>query len=395
MSNQKKFETLGDNNKSIVDGFKSIDTVRRVGYLLRNDHRFQVSDNNYETLNTFGFGQQGYFSFNGQFCKNFILQVKLAAGTYVVPNAWGANIIDEIRIRESGESERTIKGIHNTILSLREIEKDDIRAAYVSLLGTSATNPTGEIDCFILLNVLHSSINPYLSQYYPQYKTNSPLQISIKFNPMSSVLTSGTTTISDCKVHFELGEYANPSKGLMHKSSDSKDSKPKNERTFGFEMIMVDNQPLNNSSTARTIRIPTFEIAEYDELVAFIVLDTDVTNKNYLYGQQLANKELLISTREIIKEHGNYHKIKNIMKYEKPLSFTLDSANRFIHVFDLAPISYIQQNKSGINYPGVVLANETIILKFDTLTSANSTCYLYGIRKVMREFDGSVVKRFN
>lgn len=390
MSNQKKFETLGSQRKSIVDGFKGVDSVRRIKHMAKNLNRFQVSDTNYASLNTYGFGQQGYFSVNGSFLKNFVLQVKLAAGTYVVPNAWGANIIDEIRVRECGESERVIKGIHNTMLSLREIEKDDIRASYVSLLGTAATNPTSEIDCFIFLNVLHSSINPYLSQYYPQYKTGSPFEVTIRFNPASLVLTSGTTTISDVKVHYEVGDFDNPAVAL-NKNEPSGSF----ETTFGYEPILIDNQALNNGTVNRTLRLPTFEISEYDEIVAMVVLDSAIATNNYLYGQAIQNKELTMSNREIIKEHGNYHKIKQLMRYEKPLSYDLDSATRFIHVFDLAPTPYIQQNKSGLLHPGVVLANETVFLKFDTPTNANSTCYLFGIRKVMRVFNGKVVKRFN
>lgn len=389
MSNQKKFETLGPGKKSIVDGFKGVDSVRKIKFMMKNMDRFQVTDNNYESLNTYGFGQQGYFQLNGSFLKNVVLQVKLSAGTYVVPNAWGANLIDEIRVKEVGENERVIKGIHNTMLSIREIEKDDSRAEYVSLLGTAATNPTSEIECFIFLNILHSSINPYLSQFYPQYKTASPVQVTIRFNPAVLVLSSGTATMSDVKVHFELGEFADPSRALKNNEEGM------HETTYGYEPILIDNQSLNNGAVARTIRLPSFEVSEYDELIAMVVLDSALTTNNYLYGQQIDTKELLISTREIIKEHGNYHKIKSLMKYEKPLYFALDSANRFIHTFDLAPLSYVQQNKSGIHYSGVVLANETIIIKFNTPTNANSTCYIFGIRKVLRSFDGKTVKRYN
>lgn len=389
MSNQKKFDTLGAGKKSIVDGFKGIDSVRKIKFMMKNNHRFQVSDNNYESLNTYGFNQQGYFQIHGSFLKNFVLQVKLASGTYVLPNCWGANLIEEIRVKEVGESERVIKGIHNTMLSLREIEKDDIRQEYVSLLGSSATNPSTEQECFIFLNILHSSINPYLSQYYPQYKTSQPVQVTIKFNEMAKVLTSGTATMSDVKIHFELGEFANNSLALI-------ENKPGMvETTFGYEPIIIDTVSLSNGTVNRTIRLPTFEIAEYDEIVCMVVLDSEVATNNYLRGAQISNKELLISTREIINEHGNYHKIKNIMRYEKPLSYSLDSATRYIHVFDLAPTSYIQQNKSGIHHSGVALANETVILRFDTPTNGNSTCYLFGIRKVLRAFDGKVVKRFN
>lgn len=393
MSNQKKFETL-NNGKSIVDGFKGMDTVRKINYLAKNSSRFQVSDNNYETMNTYGFGQQGYFQLNGQFIKNIVMQVKLAAGTYVVPNAWGANIIDELRVREPGESERVIKGIHNTILSLREVEKNDIRDAYVSQLGVAATNPTAEVEAFIMLNILHSSMNPFLSQYYPKYSCKDPVQVTVKFNTAALVLTSGTTTISDIKIHFELGEFEN-SKSLMASLMSENKMNKIVERTFGYEYIAIDNQALNNGSVNRTIRIPTFEVAEYDELVALVVLDTAVASNNYLYGQSIKNKELLISTREIINERGNYHNIKALMRYEKPLSYSLDSASRYIQVFDLAPNSYVHQNKSGLLHTGVVLSNETIILKFDTPTNGNSTCYLYAVRKVLRTFDGSVVKRYN
>jgi hypothetical protein len=393
MSNQKKFETL-NKGRSVVDGFKGMDTVRKINYLAKNSTRFQSSDNNYETMNSYGFGQQGYFQLNGQFIKNIVMQIKLAAGTYVVPNAWGANIIDELRIREPGESERIIKGIHNSILSLREIEKNDIRDAYVVQLGSAATNPTAEVEAFIMLNILHSSMNPYLSQYYPKYATKDPIQVTVKFNTAALVLTSGTTTISDVKIHFELGEYEDPKPLMSHLSMGSKMGKII-EKTFGYEYIPIDNQPLNNGSVSRTIRIPTFEVAEYDELVALVVLDTAVATNNYLYGQTVSNKQLLISTREIINERGNYHNIKALMRYEKPLSYSLDSASRYIQVFDLAPNSYVHQNKSGLLHAGVVLSNETIILKFDTPTSGNSTCYLFAVRKVLRTFDGAVVKRYN
>lgn len=393
MSNQKKFDTL-NKGKSIVDGFKSIDSVRKIGFMAKNRSRFQSSDNNYETMNSYGFGQQGYFQLNGQFIKNVVMQIKLAAGTYVVPNGWGANIIDELRVREPGESERVIKGIHNTILSLREVEKDDIRDGYITQLGTAATNPTSEVEAFIVLNVLHSSMNPYLAQYYPKYACKDPVQITVKFNTAALVLTSGTTTISDVKIHFELGEFEDAkslSVPMMHENKMNKVI----EKTYGYEYIAIDNQPLNNGSVSRTIRIPTFEVAEYDEIVALVVLDTAVASNNYLYGQSIKNKELLISTREIINERGNYHNIKSLMRYEKPLSYSLDSATRYIQVFDLAPNSYVHQNKCGIQHVGVVLSNETIILKFDTPTNGNSTCYLYAVRKVLRTFDGAVVKRYN
>jgi hypothetical protein len=393
MSNQKKFDTL-NKGRSIVDGFKGLDSVRKINFMAKNMNRFQSSDNNFETMNSFGFGQQGYFQLNGQFIKNVVMQVKLAAGTYVLPNAWGANLIDEMRIREPGESERIVKGIHNTIVSLREVEKDDIRNAYVQQLGTAATNPTSEAECFIVLNILHSSMNPYLSQYYPKYSCKDPIQVSVKFNTAALVLTSGTTTISDVKIHFELGEFED-SASLSSKMLSTDKLNKVIEKTYGYEFIPIDNQALNNGSVNRTIRIPTFEVAEYDELVALVVLDSAVTTNNYLYGQAVSNKQLLISTREIINERGNYHNIKALMRYEKPLSYTLDSADRYIQVFDLAPHSYVHQNKSGIQHVGVVLSNETIILKFDTPTNANSTCYLYAIRKVLRTFDGSVVKRYN
>lgn len=388
MSNQKKFDTLGAGKKSIVDGFKQIDSVRKIKHMMKNDHRFQVSDNNYESLNTYGFNTQGYFQLHGNFLKNIILQVKLSAGTFVAPNGWGANIIQEIRVKEPGESEKVITGLDNTILSLREIEKDDIRAEYVSLLGTAATNPVAEVEAFIFLNILHSSINPYLSQFYPAYKTNNPIQVTIKFNPASLVLTSGTTTMSDVKVHYELGEYANNSVALI------KNEPGQVEMTYGYEVVQIDNQSLSNGSVNRTIKLPTFEVSEYDELVCMVVLDSAVASNNYLWGQAISEKELLISSREVVREHGNYHKIKQIMRYEKPLSYSLDSATRYIHVFDLATTPYVQQNKSGLHHAGVALANESVIIKFNTPTNANSTCFIYAVRKVLRMFDGKVVKRF-
>lgn len=389
MSNQKKFETLGAGKKSIVDGFKGIDSVRKIKFMMKNKDRFQVTDNNYESLNTYGFGQQGYFQLNGSFIKNIVLQVKLAPGVYTVADGWGVNLIDEIRVKEPGEDERVIKGIHNTMLTLREIEKEDARNEYVQLLGSSNVNPVAEVESFIFLNVLHSSINPYLSQFYPRYKTASPVQITIKFNKADLVLSSGSTTISDVKVHFELGEFADPSSALLSNEEN------KNETTYGYEPILIDNQQLNNAALNRTIRLPTFEVAEYDELVFMVVSDINVAANNNLLGVQIYNKELLISTREIINEHGNYHKIKSLMKYEKPLSYSVGATTNHLHAYDLAPISYIQQNKSGIHYSGVVLSNETIILKFTTPTTANATCYIFGIRKVLRSFDGKTVKRFN
>lgn len=382
MSNQKKFDTLR-NSKSITDGFRGVDAVRRIGWFLKNKDRFQVSDNNTYSLTQKSFGGRGELTFSGDYIKNIVLQVKLPAGTYVVENGWGAKILKTIRVRECGAPEYIYDGIHNAMISLRELEKDDIRDEYVNLLGAATTNPTTDITAFIFINILHSSINSGLAQFYPNYHARDNVAVSFEFESMSNVLTSGTTTLGDVIVHYEVGEFHNkPPTDKMHK-----------EMTFGFEYVRIDDQLLTNGSVNRTIQLPSFEVSEYDELVMMVVLEASITAKNYLYGIDIKNKNLTLSNREIIKEEGDYHKIKSIMNYEKPITFNLSGSSRHLHVFELAPISYVKQIKSGVNHQGVKLSNETVILKFDTATTANSRAFLYGIRKIMRDFDGTRVSK--
>ena len=383
--NNKKLDSNRD-LKSVIDKFAhSVDGVNRIAHFVKNSHRFQKTLETPKNLSQASFGGNGQVNINGDLIRNLILEVTIAAGTYVLPDAWGAKILESIEITEPGASKYRIKGADNILLSFRELERTESINNYLKILGGTVTNPSDPVKCYILINVLHSSVNPQLAQFYPHGRRNSvPISLTFNFNKAEQVFNSGSAALGPVRLITEVGQYENSMSA----------SKSLANETYGYEVTEISSIKLTNSNNLRQVQLPTVAAGEYEELIYTVVLESDFANNNFLYGLPVSNIIARIGSDEIINENNDLHRIKNLIEKNKDFKYTLASAERSLHVLDLAPLPYVKQIAHGILHNGVRLHLDTFAIDFHTpTTTADCRLIIFGVKKLLREFVTNDVKK--
>jgi hypothetical protein len=356
---------------------------------------FQISSDREISVENANYDAQGHFRIRETYSRNFVMEITLAAGTYVLKNNWAQLIIKRIREKIGGEQEIVKDGWANAVQTYREAENQEIRDKYSLLAegnGASLTNPATPIVGYVFLNIQTASINPNMAQYYPNYQLNTSANFDIEFAPSADILVSGAApNISKCRI---LYEYAAP---LHQRSLKSKFDAPNSSGKIieGGEEVNTHEivsycYPLTNGTVNRSVKLRSFPTSEIDELVYWFSLDSDA---NKYLTQKCTNTKLTMSDREIIDAPNDFQEMKALFRNSLPNVYKVNGVDQKFQVLDLTPLNYKEQESKLINIQGVVLSEEDLLLEFDTPTAANGKLYIYGVKKVLNFFKNGNMKR--
>lgn len=403
MSVQKKLETLANNDSiiKILPGNLHMSILRREVFMKQKE-AFQVSSDREITVQNFGYGQTGSFRVREVATRNFIMEITLANGTYVLPNNWAMKLVKRIREKVGGENEIVKHGWANAVQTYRECVDMETRDK-LSLLsegnGVSLTNPSAPIVGYVFLNIAAASINPKLAQYYPNYQLNQSAEYEIEFAESADVIVSGTApAIQKCRI---LYEYAAPLKNRVLRSKFDQGTPGQAGFIEGGEKLMFHEivsyeYPLGTTgNTSRSQTLRSFPTSEIDELVFFFVNSTDITtNKNNLLTQKLTDIKLTMSDREIIDAQNDFQEFKQLFRNYIPNKFKIGGSEKNFYTLDLSPLNYVKQESNLIMVQGVVLSEEDLLLEFKVPSDVAGTLFIYGVKKQYNEFKNGNLKRF-
>ena len=397
MSNQKKLSTLS-NNKSIIETFSNAEmSVLRKQMAIKSKETFQISEDREITVQNANFGVQGNFRVRETFAGTCVIQIGLPAGTYVLPANWGQKLIKRVYERVGGENETYKDGWANAIQTYRESENDIIKKKYDILSGAAVTNPSTVQYAYVVLNIMAGSINSNLRQLYPLYQLNQAGEFLIDFAPASEVLISGTApaNFASCRIFFEYGSPLRQ-RDLMPKfPNPEKPKEPFGEDLYFHELVSYEYPLAANGSLNRSVRLRTFPLSEYDEIVYFFTENTDInTNKNNLLSKQLTNQKLIMSDRELVDDKNEFAEMKALFKHKQPHIHYVGGVEKYHYVIDLTPMSYIDQEEKSVFVPGVILSEEDLQLDFDVPADNAGVLHLYGVRKRLSRFRNGNVMHF-
>lgn len=322
------------------------------------------SSHEYERpLNNTGYGNAASFNFQASelLIGNVVLQMELAAGTYVLPPCWAANIIDEVIVHIPGVERRIFTGVSNFIQCIFECRHDERRNEFIRLCGgpTQITNPTNNIVGFLHLNVLTSSMDPEKHDYFPIHLLSQNIEIQIKFKRSSDFVVSGTApAFVNAKIRYERANIGNPKHLKSKKAAHVVPLYTLTDYAYSF---------VGDPNTAKDIQLHGLtESGETLTVLYTVYPDTEIaTNKNGLLGEKISNIEVKLGDRKIVDSSDTqFNDMVALWRNKNKLHYTLLGNEQHFYSIPFSEKSYRDQISEKCYAVGAMIEYDQLKIKF-------------------------------